>query len=36
MITAEEIFGYKPNDKYKKTVAYFSMEFAIDQVPEDI
>jgi len=30
-MTREEIFGYKPNPKYKKAVAYFSMEFAIDQ-----
>jgi starch phosphorylase len=31
MITKEQIFGYQPNEKYTKTVAYFSMEFAIDQ-----
>jgi starch phosphorylase len=31
MITKEEIFGYQPDEKYKKSVAYFSMEFAIDQ-----
>ncbi len=31
MITKDEIFGYKPDPKYKKSVAYFSMEFAIDQ-----
>lgn len=31
MITKDEIFGYQPNPKYKKSVAYFSMEFAIDQ-----
>ena len=31
MMTKEEIFGYQPNEDYKKTVAYFSMEFAIDQ-----
>jgi starch phosphorylase len=31
MLTREEIFGYTPNPKYKKSVAYFSMEFAIDQ-----
>ncbi len=30
-MTREEIFGYKPDPKYKKAVAYFSMEFAIDQ-----
>jgi starch phosphorylase len=31
MISRDEIFGYQPNEKYKKSVAYFSMEFAIDQ-----
>lgn len=31
MISKDEIFGYQPNEKYKKSVAYFSMEFAIDQ-----
>ncbi|HAL81927.1 MAG TPA: alpha-glucan family phosphorylase [Mucilaginibacter sp.] len=31
MITKEEIFGYTPDPKYNKAVAYFSMEFAIDQ-----
>lgn len=31
MISKEEIFGYTPDEKYKKPVAYFSMEFAIDQ-----
>eukprot|EP01133_Synstelium_polycarpum_P017575 gene17575-20970_t len=31
MISKEQIFGYSPDKKYKKTVAYFSMEFAIDQ-----
>ena len=30
-MTKEEIFGYTPDPKYKKAVAYFSMEFAIDQ-----
>src|SRR5882672_10446562 len=30
-MTQEEISGYKPDPKYKKAVAYFSMEFAIDQ-----
>jgi len=30
-MTKEEIFGYEPDPKYKKAVAYFSMEFAIDQ-----
>ncbi|MGF7039695.1 alpha-glucan family phosphorylase [Mucilaginibacter lappiensis] len=31
MLTQKEIFGYAPNAKYKTSVAYFSMEFAIDQ-----
>ena len=31
MISKDEIFGYTPDKKYKKPVAYFSMEFAIDQ-----
>jgi len=31
MINKEQIFGYQPNEKYNKTIAYFSMEFAIDQ-----
>lgn len=31
MIKTEEIFSYKFNKKYSKPVAYFSMEFAIDQ-----
>jgi starch phosphorylase len=31
MINKEQIFGYQPNEKYSKTIAYFSMEFAIDQ-----
>ncbi|MDB5137811.1 MAG: glgP [Mucilaginibacter sp.] len=31
MISKDEIFGYQPDEKYKKPVAYFSMEFAIDQ-----
>ena len=31
MISKDDIFGYKPDPKYKKSVAYFSMEFAIDQ-----
>jgi len=30
-MTKNEVFGYQPNENYKKTVAYFSMEFAIDQ-----
>ncbi len=31
MLSKEEIFGYTPDPKYNKAVAYFSMEFAIDQ-----
>lgn len=31
MLTKKEIFGYTPNEAYSKSVAYFSMEFAIDQ-----
>ncbi|MCR8558854.1 alpha-glucan family phosphorylase [Mucilaginibacter sp. BJC16-A38] len=31
MITKDEIFGYTPDPQYKTTVAYFSMEFAVDQ-----
>jgi starch phosphorylase len=31
MMTKDQIFGYTPAEQYKKTVAYFSMEFAIDQ-----
>lgn len=31
MISLSEIFGYKPAKEYAKPVAYFSMEFAIDQ-----
>jgi starch phosphorylase len=31
MISKDEIFGYTPDKKYNKPVAYFSMEFAIDQ-----
>src|SRR3984885_9460464 len=30
-MTKEEIFGYTPDEKYSKSVAYFSMEFAVDQ-----
>jgi glycogen phosphorylase len=30
-MTTQEIFGYEPDKKYNKPVAYFSMEFAIDQ-----
>src|SRR5476651_2888576 len=31
MLTRDQIFGYKPDEKYNRSVAYFSMEFAIDQ-----
>jgi glycogen phosphorylase len=31
MITKNEIFGFTPIEKYKTLVAYFSMEFAVDQ-----
>ncbi len=31
MLTKKEIFGYTPDQKYDTAVAYFSMEFAIDQ-----
>jgi starch phosphorylase len=31
MITKDEIFGYTPDKKYQTSVAYFSMEFAVDQ-----
>ncbi|ASU35559.1 alpha-glucan family phosphorylase [Mucilaginibacter xinganensis] len=31
MMTKNEIFGYAPDKKYDTLVAYFSMEFAIDQ-----
>jgi len=31
MITKKDIWGYTPAKKYSTTVAYFSMEFAIDQ-----
>src|SRR5271166_2661261 len=31
MITKNEIFGYEPDKKYDTSVAYFSMEFAVDQ-----
>lgn len=31
MITKAEIFGYEPDPQYQTAVAYFSMEFAIDQ-----
>ncbi|WP_205589895.1 hypothetical protein [Mucilaginibacter celer] len=31
MITKNEVFGYTPDEKYQTGVAYFSMEFALDQ-----
>jgi starch phosphorylase len=31
MLTRDDIFGYTPDSKYNTSVAYFSMEFAIDQ-----
>ncbi|MFN0047741.1 MAG: alpha-glucan family phosphorylase [Cytophagales bacterium] len=31
MLTHSEIFGFEPAKEYSKPVAYFSMEFAIDQ-----
>lgn len=31
MLSRQEIFGYKPVKEFSKAVAYFSMEFAIDQ-----
>lgn len=31
MINKDTIFTYTPDPKYKKAVAYFSMEFAVDQ-----
>jgi len=31
MLSKNDIFSYDPDPKYKKAVAYFSMEFAIDQ-----
>lgn len=31
MLTRDDIFGYTPDSKYTNLVAYFSMEFAIDQ-----
>ena len=31
MLTRDEIFNYTPDQKYSTSVAYFSMEFAIDQ-----
>lgn len=31
MLTRDDIFGYTPDSQYNISVAYFSMEFAIDQ-----
>src|ERR1700709_1146588 len=31
MLTKTDIFGYTPDEKYNTSVAYFSMEFAVDQ-----
>lgn len=31
MLTKSDVFGYTPKKEYSKSVAYFSMEFAIDQ-----
>ncbi len=31
MLSKSEIFGFQPSEKFKKPVAYFSMEFAVDQ-----
>jgi starch phosphorylase len=31
MLTRDDIFSYTPDSKYNTSVAYFSMEFAIDQ-----
>ncbi|MFZ1748660.1 MAG: alpha-glucan family phosphorylase, partial [Saprospiraceae bacterium] len=31
MLSKSDIFGYTPKSEFKKAVAYFSMEFAIDQ-----
>ncbi|PAW95138.1 alpha-glucan family phosphorylase [Mucilaginibacter sp. MD40] len=31
MITRGDIFGFAPDEKYTASIAYFSMEFAIDQ-----
>ncbi|SEP19985.1 alpha-glucan family phosphorylase [Mucilaginibacter sp. OK283] len=31
MLNKQDIFGYEPDQKYKTSVAYFSMEFAVDQ-----
>lgn len=31
MVNRKDVFGYDPDPRYKTAVAYFSMEFAIDQ-----
>src|SRR5471030_1927920 len=31
MLTHQDIYGYEPDPQYTASVAYFSMEFAIDQ-----
>ncbi|MEO3402862.1 hypothetical protein AAFN85_03105 [Mucilaginibacter sp. CAU 1740] len=31
MITKEGIFGYEPDPQFETSIAYFSMQFAIDQ-----
>jgi starch phosphorylase len=31
MLSRNEVFGYTPDEKYQTSVAYFSMEFAVDQ-----
>jgi starch phosphorylase len=31
MLSKKEIFGYEPDQQYNTAVAYFSMEFAVDQ-----
>jgi starch phosphorylase len=31
MINKKDIFGYEPDNQYNTSVAYFSMEFAVDQ-----
>ncbi len=36
MISVKDLFPYEFDKKYSKPAAYFSMEFAIDQPPENI
>ena len=31
MLTNHDVFGYTPDEKYNTSIAYFSMEFAVDQ-----